>query len=407
MGHDSAELRERLVGQLWADGSIVSAALADAFRTVPRERFLSEVAEREGLEAVYRNEPIVTRRDGRGMPVSSSSQPTVMALMLECLAVAPGQRVLEVGAGTGYNAALLTTLAGAGGHVTSVELDPELAAQAGDALRRGGHRVDVVQGDGRRGWLAGAPYDRIIVTASSPDVPPAWFDQLVPGGLVELPLHLRAGMQRVVTLRKVGAGLESVATVPGAFMALRAGAHDPSPVAEALQASAGRGPPLVWMAGLGVDGLRPAARRRLLALALDDSRVVPLGLRAPAEALRLYVNLAAPEAGLVDGMAHGRYRRRAGQWGGGTLGVVDGDGRGLALLGSGPVVTRLDAWGDPGPAELLVGLVEEWRPHGRPAEHRLQVRVGYGRAPAAWRSLRRSGCVVSFDWPPTIASHGR
>lgn len=109
----------------------------------------------------------------------------------------------------------------------------------------------------------------------------------------------------------------------------------------------------------------------------------------------------------AGGSLHGRCRRRASRWGGGTLGVVNGDGRRLALLGLGPVVTRLDAWGNREPEKLLAGLVEQWQTEGRPAEHRLRIRVGYGRAPAGWRSLRPKSCVVSFDWPPTIASHGR
>jgi protein-L-isoaspartate(D-aspartate) O-methyltransferase len=131
---------------------------------VPREIFVPEFAAHRGLEAVYRDEAIMTKRDVGGMPVSSSSQPAIMASMLERLDLREGQSVLEIGAGTGYNAALLAEIVGPEGRVVSVELDPELAKRSGLALRRAGYRAKVVVGDGHDGWAPQAPYDRIIVT---------------------------------------------------------------------------------------------------------------------------------------------------------------------------------------------------------------------------------------------------
>jgi protein-L-isoaspartate(D-aspartate) O-methyltransferase len=93
-----------------------------------------------------------------------------MAVMLEQLDVRPGQRVLEVGAGSGYNAVLLATLVGPGGLVVSGELDDQVARSARAALAQGGYPVQVATADGRHGWAAGAPFDRIIVTASTNDV---------------------------------------------------------------------------------------------------------------------------------------------------------------------------------------------------------------------------------------------
>src|SRR4051794_16053500 len=102
----SAALRRALVSELEVRGVIRSAAVRSAFLRVPRELFVPERLAEDGLDAVYRDEAIVTKTGPQGMPMSSSSQPSIMAEMLERLLVEPGMRVLEVGAGTGYNAAL-------------------------------------------------------------------------------------------------------------------------------------------------------------------------------------------------------------------------------------------------------------------------------------------------------------
>jgi protein-L-isoaspartate(D-aspartate) O-methyltransferase len=221
---DPAVLRQRLVAHLRRAGTLTDPAVERALLTVPRELFVAPVAARHGLQAVYRDRAIVTKRDALGRPTSSSSQPRIMTAMLEQLQVRPGQRVLEVGAGSGYNAALLAALVGPGGLVVSVELDDQVARSAQAALAQGGYPVQVATADGRHGCAAQAPFDRIIVTASTDDVPRAWFDQLVVGGRLVLPLRLSRRWflpQAVVALRRTAVGLESVAMVPGAFMALR------------------------------------------------------------------------------------------------------------------------------------------------------------------------------------------
>src|SRR5437016_1775132 len=108
----ASRLRADLVRELREEGVIGSEAVADAFATVPRERFIPQIVREHGLDAVYRDEAFVTKKDSRGMPLSSSSQPALMAQMLDLLQLQPGQRVLEIGAGTGYNAALLSHLVG-------------------------------------------------------------------------------------------------------------------------------------------------------------------------------------------------------------------------------------------------------------------------------------------------------
>jgi protein-L-isoaspartate(D-aspartate) O-methyltransferase len=223
--------RESLVRQLQASGAIRSSAVRDAFLAIPRETFVPVVLHDHGIAAVYRDEAFPTKLDDRGDAVSSSSQPGIMAAMLEELRVSPGQRVLEIGTGTGYNAALLSFLVGPRGQVTSVELDPGVAKDARRAVRDVGARARVVVGDGRRGWQRGAPYDRVILTASSLDVPRAFLDQLTEGGLLVLPLRLSDAVpfrQIVVTFKRLGPGLTSVSVMAGGFMRLRARVDDPS-----------------------------------------------------------------------------------------------------------------------------------------------------------------------------------
>jgi protein-L-isoaspartate(D-aspartate) O-methyltransferase len=108
----SERLRRKLVRDLRERGVVCSPLVAAAFAAVPRELFIGEVAAERGLQAVYRDEAIVTKRDPRGLPLSSSSQPSLMAKMLDLLEVQPGHRVLEIGAGTGYNMALLSHIVG-------------------------------------------------------------------------------------------------------------------------------------------------------------------------------------------------------------------------------------------------------------------------------------------------------
>lgn len=367
-GRSSKRLRRELVERLERDGSLTDAAVRKAFLAVPRERFVPETVARDGLEAVYRNQVILTTRDERGMWTSSSSQPSIMASMLERLELCEGQRVLEVGAGTGYNGALLAELVGPGGRVVSVELEPLTARGARRALA-GFAPVKVVEGDGRQGFERGAPYDRIIVTASGAEVPSALFEQLVEGGLLELPLWVdRAGQtQAIVTFRKQEGRLRSVAVLFGGFMPLREAARAPVPAGGvhlgAHERLDGHVRPLVTLSGEALQGLSATDRRRLLSLALSEPRRSQLGLRGPRGALLLYLVLEAPQ-------------RFVGSWL--APGLIGADGRGLALLAGKRTITRIEAYGDPEPEHLLRDLVERWKRHGRPTERDLRVDVSFG-----------------------------
>lgn len=138
------------------------------------------------LRGVYADAPLATRlRDGE--LVSSSSQPSLMARMLAELRVSAGDRVLEIGAGTGYNAALLAHRLG-DDLVTTVDLEPEITESARSHLADAGYRPTVVTGDGSRGVPERAPYDRIIVTCALTSIPRAWLAQCSPGARILAPL---------------------------------------------------------------------------------------------------------------------------------------------------------------------------------------------------------------------------
>lgn len=144
---------------------------------------------------VEADEPIITQVDDGAtkpgetgqQPSSSGSQPSLVAAMLTALDVRDGHRVLEIGAGTGWNAALLSARAGERGHVVSVEVDPVVADDARRILSDAGYPPVVVTGDGTKGYAPDAPYERVICTASVRAIPQAWIEQTRPGGVIVAP----------------------------------------------------------------------------------------------------------------------------------------------------------------------------------------------------------------------------
>jgi protein-L-isoaspartate(D-aspartate) O-methyltransferase len=191
--------RARLAAELRKHGRVVDSAVLKAFARVPRHVFVPEV----GPAAAYRDEALVIKCGADGLPISSSSQPAMMAIMLDQLGLAAGHRVLEIGTGSGYNAAVMSEVVGASGEVVSIDIDPELVARASASLAKAGYHAVVVKcADGGFGDPDGAPFDRIIVTAGAWDIAPAWLTQVGPGGLLVLPLSVR-GIQLSVALQRI------------------------------------------------------------------------------------------------------------------------------------------------------------------------------------------------------------
>ena len=218
-GASLAELRERLVAQVLQTSGIRDERIAAALSDVPRHLFLPHLPP----EDAYLDDAIVTKRDADGQPISSSSQPAIMAIMLDQLTLAPGQRVLEIGAGTGYNAALMQHIVGPAGTVVSVDIEADVAGQAREHLASAGYQdVTVVAADGADGYPPGAPYDRVIATVGVSDLAPAWLEQAGPGARIVVPLDVR-GSQLAVAFGRSGSGEHWVSRsiAPCGFMRMR------------------------------------------------------------------------------------------------------------------------------------------------------------------------------------------
>ncbi|QGV80588.1 methyltransferase domain-containing protein [Streptomyces ficellus] len=202
---EAAEARRELVREIAAGGDLQDPAWRSAFEDVPRHLFVpyfhigviggyerlscedpDPARRRRWLEGAYLDRPLATRVRDREL-VSSASQPSLMAAMLHALELRDGESVLEIGAGTGYNAALLAHRLG-DERVTTIDLDEDITRAARAHLAAAGFRPAVVTGDGAAGCPGRAPFDAIVATCAVPSVPPAWLAQCRPGARVLAPL---------------------------------------------------------------------------------------------------------------------------------------------------------------------------------------------------------------------------
>jgi protein-L-isoaspartate(D-aspartate) O-methyltransferase len=187
---DVAALREAMVERQLKWRGIEDPAILDAFLAIPRELFVGP----EYAHRAYGDHPLPIEA------MQTVSQPYIVALMIAAAEIGAGDRVLEVGAGSGYAAAVLAKIAT---HVTAVERQSELCEIARGRIEQLGlANVDIVAGDGTLGVKQAAPFDAILVAASGSHVPDALAMQLAPGGRLVMPLGAPAGAQKLVRVRK-------------------------------------------------------------------------------------------------------------------------------------------------------------------------------------------------------------
>jgi protein-L-isoaspartate(D-aspartate) O-methyltransferase len=371
-GERAAALRNELADWIKGRGTFATHRVEQAFRAVSRHDFLPG----HSLEDAYSRKPVVTRRAPDGSSTSSASSPNLVAGMLEQLQAEPGNAVLEIGAATGFNAALLACLVAPGGTVVTIEYDPGLAGEAAANLRRAGYPgVRVITGDGALGHQPAAPYDRIIVTAEATDITAAWWSQLAPGGRIVVPVRLHgSGLTRAIGLHRTGPDtmISDSAQVCG-FVPMRGLAEQAEqqirldagallkvdagdlPDAPALT-RAFTGPRTGHWTGVRVRHDEPAGHLDLWLLT-----VLSRCRGAGASFSRLSVTPAARESGLADPAMRWA---GVGLYQGGTLAwitarAIDADASELGIDARGPGSAKL--------AATARGLLAEWD-RRRPAE---------------------------------------
>jgi protein-L-isoaspartate(D-aspartate) O-methyltransferase len=410
--NDPSALHHTLVDMLKHDGHLRTGAVEAAFRAVPRHWFLPGVP----LDEAYRDRAIPTKRLD-DMTVSSSSQPTIMAIMLEQLDLRPGHRVLEIGAGTGYNAALMAHLVGADGEVVTLDIDEDIVEAARSHLVAAGFPgVRVVCGDGAFGLPESAPFDRIILTVGATDISPAWHEQLKPSGRLLLPLQLGfIRTQKSVLFEQAEDHLASVSIQDCTFVMLR-GSHAKSQDALRL----GSAPDLhLWGDGLG--SIDPATVYGLLT---GPSRTMATDIRLTQheawDGLIFWLDLHEPRlCGLTDSGATATQdglpwlvNSRSLVETRGTVGLRDEHG--LALLtrsseraaepfdhsDSFEVFVRGFGYADH-LVQRLVDHVATWNAAGRPSSQGLQIRA-YSSTTEHRESV--TGIVVQKPWSRLVLS---
>ena len=368
-----------MVERMKTTGAIRSPEVERAFLATPRHVFLPGV----GLDLVYSGNAVVTRSDPKVGITSSSSEVAIMAPMLEALEVERGQRVLEVGVGTGYNAALLDDLVGPEGEVVSIDVQPDVVVDARAHLASAGHEhVGVISGDGYEGHAATAPYDRIIATASVSDIPTAWRDQLREGGLLVVPLRFGPGAQMIAALRRSGPTFECVRVLPGAFMPVRT-------EQQALEAPVSP-PDDAWEATIATS--REGDVRVLIELLRADPTLEPFH-EVPWPVLMCLVGLVEPDVIVL------RQRGRPGTW----HGLFDRAAPGLVLLAPVLVPQReprsaLLSYGRRIARDRFATLVERLAPV-KVESLRVRAVPSTTPRPTADVIVERQNFVYAIDWP--------
>lgn len=382
--HDArtASLRQALADELERLGDLYSPQWRRAVERVPRHLFVPEFFRGpdpsngvalwtpvsgdhdpdQWLSPAYENVTLVTQLDQHvtphdvsepvsGNPTSSSTLPGLVVLMLEYLDVADDTTVLEIGTGTGYSTALMCERLG-DDRVTSIEVDPGVAAKAAEALRRVGHAPNLVVGDGLDGVPDHAPYDRVIATCSVRHIPRSWLDQTRPGGRILTTVAGWHDGSGLAMLEKGDDGAAEGRFLPGTISFMMARPHMPSPISDEDQRAALKAVPEATprQAVVGPDIREDGTGRFIMQLAIPNAQVQ-----------RIRIDDGPWITYFIDG-ANGSAASLAPEAAGGWV-----------VRQAGPV--RL--WDD---VEASVG---RWRDAGSPAQEHFRIRTD-GRVQTVW-----------------------
>jgi protein-L-isoaspartate(D-aspartate) O-methyltransferase len=359
---------QAFVDELKTIGAIRTPHVEAAFRAVPRHWFLPETPPEE----VYSDRPILTKRDSQGHPLSSSSQPSLMAGMLEELQLERSSSVLEIGTGTGYNAALMAHIVGERGRVFSMDIDEEICAKARERLAGASfERVTVLCADGALGHPEASPYDRIIVTAGAPDIADPWRQQLAFGGRLVVPLKI-LGTQYSIAFEKREDHLASRSLTYCGFIMLRGSLTDTSEL----------WPPSAFQR---VDEIRPAAKERQTGIEATGEEVM--------SSLLLWLALREPGICVLQEVSQGKSKSVRLIWTSAdrnpwansissdkTAGLLlrpggDPSSRGLMTMNrAGPLSVLQFGSAEP-LADRLMEHIRAWAGAGRPSCHDLRIRA--------------------------------
>lgn len=353
-----AAVRNQMVDDVIIGQGVTNKRVIEVMRHVPRHEFMSRDREKAYFDMAV---PI-----GEGQTISP---PFVVASMTEHLDPQPGDKVLEIGTGSGYNAAVLAHITGPAGQVITIDIDPALVRRARASLAAAGYpQVQARCADGGFGAPADAPFDRVIVTAGAWDIAPAWLDQLGPGGRLVLPLAVR-GLQLSVSLHRAGSpgpgGHWAADSVFRCGFVRMAGAFaDPvpfRPLGTSWFAQADGDEPVDPAAlGAALDGPVTEVLTGVAATGADDLGDLDLWLTLTRPDLGRLAVIAAPAAGLPP-------------LGGLTCGTTAAD-LGVAVV-AGPEEISVRGWGPRGPglADELAASAADWAAIGRPGAATLRL----------------------------------
>jgi len=357
-----AQLHNQLVEQLQQKHLLDNPSLVMAFSAVPRHLFLPHIHPAN----VYQDKAIALKVSPSGETLSSSSQPTMMAIMLQQLELDAGLNVLEIGTASGYNAAIMKHIVGDSGDVTSLEIDSDLAGQArGNLVNAGCAQVLVVNCDGASGYEPRAKYDRIMATVGVQYVPVKWLMQLEDSGRLVVPIWLNGIQMSAAFVPEADGTFLSRDNRPCAFVRLRgmaAGACVQRRVGDTS---------LVILA----DEMEKIDTAALQALLSDDFRIHRLCQHLRAEdywhGFQLYLMLHAPEESMFAVYSMPPEQKVRGLEGNGMMLFLPGSAAFAGYEHSGAV----HSFGADDAFLKMLSLFEEWRARTYRYVERLRLRL--------------------------------